>query len=185
MTISRLTQVAQYVGRIVVISGIIVTGFLRSVEVTAAPTVNMPPMPVPGTARMQNSTAAVGTSLKVNVSLSPTVASKAAPNDVVFIFARATQGSRVPLAIVRKQVKDLPTTVVLDDSQGMSPQMKLSSAPEVVVVARVSKSGMAGPQDGDLEGVSTSVKSGAKSVSISIAKILTGQSGPGPLNGYR
>jgi cytochrome c-type biogenesis protein CcmH len=117
-------------------------------------------------------------SLTVTVSLSPALAKKAAPNDVVFIFARAAQGPRMPLAIVRKQVKDLPATVVLDDSNGMSTDMKLSSAPEVIVVARVSKSGMANAQNGDLEGMSAPLKAGTKAVTISIAKELTEQKTP-------
>ena len=112
--------------------------------------------------------------LKVMVSLSQQMAKKAAPSDVVFVFARAARGPRMPLALARMQVKDLPATVILDDSNGMSPDMKLSSVPEVVVVARVSKSGMAGPQAGDLEGVSGPVKPG-QSLSLSIANEVTGQ----------
>lgn len=81
----------------------------------------------------------------------------------------------MPLAIVRKQVKDLPATVVLDDTQGMSPQMTLSSVPEVVVVARVSKSGTATAQAGDLEGTSAPLKAGTKAVTISIANVVAGQ----------
>jgi cytochrome c-type biogenesis protein CcmH len=115
------------------------------------------------------------TSLKVTVSLSPAVARQAAPNDVVFIFARAAQGPRMPLAIVRKQVKDLPTTVVLDDSLDMNPNMKLSSVPEMVVVARVSKSGMAAAQAGDLEGTSAPLKSGNHTIAISIANVVAGK----------
>ena len=185
MTLSRFSRLAQYAGLITIIAGTIVTVSLLSTEAWAASATNMPAAHAPGASDIKNSTAAVGASLQVKVSLSPVVADKAAPNDVVYIFARAAQGSRMPLAIVRKQVKDLPATVVLDDSQGMNPQMKLSSMPEVIVVARVSKSGMASPQDGDLEGVSAPVTRGAKSVAISIAKVLTGQNAPGSPSGYR
>jgi len=166
MTISRLQSAAQYLGMIAVMTAISVTGYPCSAE--AAPVADK-----------------AAASLKVTVSLSPALAKKAAPNDVVFIFARAVQGPRMPLAIVRKQVKDLPVTVVLDDSQGMSPEMNLSSVPEVIVVARVSKSGMASPQAGDLEGTSASVKVGTKAVAISIAKVLSGQKEPGSPHGYR
>jgi cytochrome c-type biogenesis protein CcmH len=93
-----------------------------------------------------------GAALRVHVALAPELAAAAAAEDTVFIFARATQGSRMPLAIVRKQVKDLPVTVTLDDSLAMSPQMVLSKFAQVTVSARISKTGNAMPQSGDLQG---------------------------------
>jgi len=93
-----------------------------------------------------------GAALSVHVALAPELATAAAAEDTVFIYARATQGPRMPLAIVRKQVKDLPVTVTLDDSQAMMPAMKLSNFEQVVVGARISKSGNAMPQSGDLQG---------------------------------
>ena len=90
--------------------------------------------------------------LQVQVSLDPALVAKTSPGDTVFIFARAAQGPRMPLAIVRKQVKDLPVTVVLDDTQAMAPGMMLSGFEEVLVGARISKSGNAMAQSGDLQG---------------------------------
>jgi cytochrome c-type biogenesis protein CcmH len=97
--------------------------------------------------------AAAGKAITVNVTLDPQVAAGAAAGDTVFIFARALSGPRMPLAIVRKQVSDLPLTVTLDDSTAMAPAMKLSNFEEVTVGARVSKSGTAMPQSGDLQGL--------------------------------
>lgn len=94
--------------------------------------------------------------LEVKVSLDPDLAVKVLPTDPVFIFARAVQGPPMPLAVVRKQVKDLPVTVVLDDSQAMAPEMRLSRSAEVVIGARISRSGDPIPHSGDLEGAAQS-----------------------------
>jgi cytochrome c-type biogenesis protein CcmH len=112
-------------------------------------------------ARESGGKAAAGGSLTVTVSLDPSLAAKAAPESTVFIFARAVQGPRMPLAIVRKQVKDLPVTVTLDDSLAMSPAMTLSKFDQVTVGARVSASGNAMPQSGDLEGSQSPVSVGS------------------------
>ena len=102
------------------------------------------------------------------VSLSAAVKAKVDPTDTVFILARATQGPKMPLAILRKQVRDLPLDFSLDDSMAMAPQMKLSSFDQVVVIARVSKSGNAMPQPGDWQGMSAPIKPGAKALKITI-----------------
>lgn len=89
--------------------------------------------------------------ISVTVNIDPALIKDASPNDLVYIFARAYQGPPMPLAVVRKQVKDLPLEVVLDDSMAMMPTMKLSSFKQVEIVARVSKSGSAKAVSGDLE----------------------------------
>jgi cytochrome c-type biogenesis protein CcmH len=78
----------------------------------------------------------------------------------------------MPLAILRKQVKDLPATFTLDDSLAMAPDMALSKFSEVIVGARVSKSGNATPQRGDLEGFSSVVKTGASGIVVVIDRAL-------------
>lgn len=88
------------------------------------------------------------------VSLAPALAASAQPTDTVFIFARAAGGPRMPLAILKRTVAELPITFTLDDSMAMSPEMKLSKFPRVIVGARVSRSGNAMPQPGDLNGES-------------------------------
>jgi cytochrome c-type biogenesis protein CcmH len=102
------------------------------------------------------------------VHLSPALARKAAPTDTVFIYARSAEGPRMPLAILRKQVRDLPLSFALDDSMGMSPALKLSSVPRVVVAARVSKTAQAARQPGDLEGETGPVATGAQGVQVLI-----------------
>jgi len=95
--------------------------------------------------------------LTVTVALDPALRESVSPNDTVFIFARAVNGPRMPLAIVRKQVGDLPVTVRLDDSMAMTPAMVLSAFDPVTIGARVSRSGNAMPQSGDLQGSKTPV----------------------------
>jgi len=114
--------------------------------------------------------AQAGASVSGQVRLAATLQGKSAPQDTLFVFARAVEGPKMPLAMLRVQVKDLPVNFMLDDNMAMSPQMKLSNFPEVVIVARISKSGAAVPQPGDLEGVSAPVKLGAKNVAVEISR---------------
>ena len=129
----------------------------------AAPQESAPEQPAAGGA----------SSLKVHVALDPAIAAMAAADDTVFIFARAVTGPPMPLAIVRKQVKDLPVDVVLDDSQAMMPAMKLSNFAEVVVGARISKSGNATPASGDLQNLSDALPTkDAQPVNITINQVV-------------
>jgi cytochrome c-type biogenesis protein CcmH len=117
-------------------------------------------------------TAKSGASVEGTVTLSPAVAAKTSPSDRVFVFARAAQGPKMPLAILTTQVKDLPFKFKLDDTMAMQAGMGLANFPEVVVGARVAKGGNAIPQSGDLEGLSKPVKVGATGLSIVIDTVL-------------
>ncbi|NMM05039.1 c-type cytochrome biogenesis protein CcmI [Polaromonas sp.] len=122
----------------------------------------------PPTATAPSAPAAAAAEVAGTVELDAALRAQVADTDTVFIFARAAQGPRFPLAVLRKQVKDLPTAFVLDDSMSMVPDAKLSSFPMVVVGARVSKSGSATPTAGDLEGLTEPVRPGAKNLKIRI-----------------
>jgi cytochrome c-type biogenesis protein CcmH len=128
--------------------------------------------PVAAASAAATAAAAPGTSVSGTVTLAPALAAKARPDDTVFVFARAAEGPRMPLAIVRKQVKDLPLTFTLDDSMAMSPAAKLSTTPRVVVGARISASGQATPQAGDLQGFSAPVAPGAAGLAIQITDVV-------------
>ncbi|MCI1730099.1 MAG: tetratricopeptide repeat protein [Chiayiivirga sp.] len=101
--------------------------------------------------------AADGPRLTVRVDIAPDLKAKVGASDVLFVFARAAQGPRMPLAIQRLAAASLPVTVTLDDSTSMMPALKLSTVPQVVVGARISKSGQATPQSGDFEVLSVPI----------------------------
>lgn len=106
------------------------------------------------------------------VTLSDSLKGKYSPDDTVFVLARAAEGPKMPLAILRKQVRDLPITFELDDSMAMQPQMTLSSFDKVVVVARISRSGTAMPEAGDAQGLSQPLRPGTKGVNLKIDQIV-------------
>lgn len=107
------------------------------------------------------------------VSLSPALAARVQPDDTVFIFARPVEGSRMPLAILRKQVRDLPLDFTLTQAMAMSPDRSLATVQQVVVGARVSRSGQAMPQAGDLQGLSAPTSVGATDIRIEIAQEIS------------
>lgn len=115
------------------------------------------------------SSAASGvTTVSGRVDIDPALRSKLPAEATVFIHARAAQGPKMPLAIIRKQVKDLPTRFTLSDAQSMSGNLKISGFEQLVVAARVSLSGEALPKPGDWEGHSETVRLGAQDVKIVI-----------------
>jgi cytochrome c-type biogenesis protein CcmH len=116
--------------------------------------------------------AASGKSVSGVVTASPAVASKIASTDTLFVFARAEGGPRAPLAVMRGTARELPLRFALDDSMAMSPQWSLSRAGDVRIEARISKSGNASPQPGDVFGTSAIVQPGAKDVRIVLDKVL-------------
>ena len=106
--------------------------------------------------------------IRGTVTMAPGLAGKGSPTDTLFVFAREMSGPPMPVSIVRATRKDLPFTFQLDDSTSPMPSRKLSSAGPVVIVARLSKSGQAMPQGGDLEGTSQPVQSGVDGITIVI-----------------
>ncbi|MCX7168916.1 MAG: c-type cytochrome biogenesis protein CcmI [Proteobacteria bacterium] len=106
-----------------------------------------------------------------SVTLAPALAGKVQPGDTLFVYARPVDGSRMPLALLRARAADLPLTFTLDDSMAISPEQKLSTAAAVILDARVSKSGQAVRQPGDLVGESGTVKLGAKGIKLNIDRV--------------
>lgn len=125
-------------------------------------------VPMPATAAGKLAQQPEAASVSGVVMLAPGVAARVAPTDTLFVFARAVEGSRMPLAIIRTQAGSLPFKFTLDDSLAMAPGMRLSGHKQVVIGARISKSGNATPQAGDLEALTAPVAVGAKGVNVLI-----------------
>ena len=111
-----------------------------------------------------------GASVSGTVELAPTLKAQAAPTDTVMVIARVP-GTRMPVAVLRVHASDLPLKFTLDDSLSMSPQALLSAAKEVDIEARVSKSGLAKPEPGDLISSVQTVKVGSKDVALKVAQV--------------
>ena len=127
-------------------------------------------------ATLPNSVAAApASSFKVSgvITLAPALADKVRPDDTLFVFARAVNGPRMPLVILRKQARDLPLRFTLDDTMAMAGNAALlKDVQQVVVGARLSRSGQAMPQPGDVSGQSNAVNVGSAGVQILISELV-------------
>ncbi len=114
-----------------------------------------------------------GAHLTVNVSLDPKLKSQAQAGDTLFVYAKAANGPPMPLAIQRLQAGKLPATITLTDGMGMVPTLKLSQFPQVIVGARISKSGNAIAQSGDLQAVSQPLAvTTTKPIDLTISQVV-------------
>src|SRR6476661_11218616 len=140
--------------------GLLVCGLLLAAAVHAYAEPAVSPRPA---VQIAQSLAISGT-----VTMAPSLASKGSATDTLFVFAREMNGPPMPVSIVRASKKDLPFTFRLDDSTSPMPSRKLSDIDTVVIVARLSKSGKAMPESGDLEGMSQPVKPGTDNITVVI-----------------
>lgn len=107
-----------------------------------------------------------------SVELAPALKAQAAADDTLFIFARPLEGSRFPLAVARLRVADLPYNFVLDDSMAMMAEQKLSSHTQVIVEARISRSGNAIAKEGDLQSKPVTARLGEKKLKLVIDQVI-------------
>ncbi len=127
---------------------------------------NLPPQEQPVASSISNS------AISVTLSVDKTLSENLNPDTTVYIFARAKEGPPIPLAAGKVKVSDLPTTVILDDSMAMSPELTLSNFPEVIIGARVAIGGSAKPTQGDLEGTLTATVSADTQVTLLINRVV-------------
>ncbi len=124
------------------------------------------------TAAAVTTTASAGSTVSGVVTLSQSLAAEVLPTDTIYIFARAMSGPRMPLAILKTEAGKMPIEFTLNDSMAMDASMNLSSTSEVMVMARISRSGNATPQSGDMQGGVQNVKIGASGIEIVIDEVI-------------
>ena len=106
------------------------------------------------------------------LTLADDLVSKAPADATIFIFAIPVGGSRMPVAITRRHVRDLPLEFSLDDSMAMVSDMRLSKVGTVVVGARISARGDIAPQAGDMQGLTAPVSVGTRGIRLEISEVL-------------
>jgi cytochrome c-type biogenesis protein CcmH len=132
-----------------------------------------PPVAPPPAAPSSAAAASQGARVTGTIALAPELANKLAAGDTLFVIARAVNGPNMPLAVMRIPApKSWPHNYELNDGMAMAPGMNLSAFPQVTVEARISKSGGAKAQPGDLSGQSAPIKPGATGVAITISRVL-------------
>jgi cytochrome c-type biogenesis protein CcmH len=131
-----------------------------------------PAAPAAPTTSADNATAAAGAAVEGSVTLADAVKGGMAPGSVLFIYARPADGSRMPLAILRQEAGGFPVRFKLDDSLAMAPQAKLSLHSQVMLVARISKTGNAMPQPGDITGSLGPVKVGTRDLKLVLNEVV-------------
>lgn len=118
--------------------------------------------------------AATTGAVKVTVTLDETVKGAAQPGDTVYVMANAVNGPKMPLAVAKANVSDLPLTVELNDSMGVMPNTRLSDFEKIVLLARVSRAGTPVPRDGDLFGQTNAIANppGDQPVQLAINRVV-------------
>jgi len=113
-------------------------------------------------------------SISGTVTVDPSLTARVDPNAVLFVYAKAPSGPPMPLAILRLSATELPLSFTLDETMAMMPQMSLTRFPEVMVGARISVSGNAMAQPGDLQGLIGPIRVGESGLSIVINEVVSG-----------
>ncbi len=122
----------------------------------------------PAAPRTPASAASAATPIRGTISIDPALAAGIPPDASVFVSARAANGPRTPFAALRLKASGWPLGFELGDAQSMDPSRPLSSAGELVIEARISRSGDAMRRSGDEFGISAPVRAGSRDVAVRI-----------------
>jgi cytochrome c-type biogenesis protein CcmH len=125
-----------------------------------------------GAAPLAPAASGVAAFVSGRIVLADRLKSKISANDALFVFARPADGSRMPVALVRRRASELPIEFELDDSMAMVPDARLSKQSRVIVGARISKRGDASPKPGDLQGFSVPVAVGTQGLRVEISEVV-------------
>lgn len=118
-----------------------------------------------------NAKAPEATSVSGEIRIAPDLLARIAPGDTLFVFARAVEGPRMPLAIARQPVGEWPRAFRLDDSMAMAPELRLSGFGSVSIGVRISRSGDATPRSGDLIGQVGPVAPGGEGIVVVVDRV--------------
>lgn len=110
--------------------------------------------------------------IQVTVNISKDLRAEMPKTADLFVLAKANQGPPMPLAVKRLNVTHWPVTIVLDDSMAMMEDLRMSEFSDIIITARISKSGVGNAKPGDLQGQSAVISSNEKSVNVTISEVL-------------
>ncbi|MBN6149010.1 cytochrome C biogenesis protein [Xanthomonas sp. AmX2] len=125
----------------------------------------LPPLPAAPLAAQPAPAAVAGADARtvtVTVSLAPGAAARLRGDASVFVIARVPGGPPMPVAVQKHPLQSLPLTLTLSDADSPMPTQRLSALTRVELVARLSSSGDAMRQEGDLESAPVTVALPAK-----------------------
>ena len=147
--------------------------FIRQIDVSLANARALAKgLPAPAPAMASQPSTAASAVVAGRLTLADDLLSKAPADATVFIFAIPVGGARMPVAITRRHVRDLPLDFSLDDSMAMVRDVRLSQASTVVIGARISRRGDIAPEAGDMQGLTAPVSVGTRNVKLEISEVL-------------
>ena len=111
-----------------------------------------------------------GKEISGKIELSSGMKPKIKPGDIVMVIARKP-GDRMPVAVLKVPATDFPMRFTLSDALAMNPAAPLSQLSEASIEVRISKTGMAKPEAGDLISTAQTIQVGTKDVRLLVDQV--------------